>query len=78
MTFGVFWKVLVHGEQNEMMRLKAALIRDFEDNAVSYSSLPAEQTQGVCNSPRTSNWRSTHHGTLRLLSCTSGERRWPK
>ncbi|KAL5480128.1 hypothetical protein EMCRGX_G023750 [Ephydatia muelleri] len=25
--------VLVHGEQNEMMRLKAALIRDFEDNA---------------------------------------------
>ena len=27
-------KVLVHGEQNEMGRLKAALIREYEDNQV--------------------------------------------
>ena len=25
-------QVLVHGEQNEMMRLKAALIREYEEN----------------------------------------------
>ena len=29
--------VLVHGEQNEMGRLKAALIREYEDNAVRWS-----------------------------------------
>ena len=27
------WQVLVHGEQNEMARLKAALIREYEDDA---------------------------------------------
>ena len=28
----VYWQVLVHGEQNEMSRLKAALIREYEDD----------------------------------------------
>lgn len=27
-----FSQILVHGEQNEMARLKAALIREYEDN----------------------------------------------
>ena len=27
-------QVLVHGEQNEMARLKAALMREYEDNEV--------------------------------------------
>lgn len=27
-----FLQILVHGEQNEMARLKAALIREYEDN----------------------------------------------
>lgn len=27
-----FFQILVHGEQNEMARLKAALIREYEDN----------------------------------------------
>lgn len=27
-----YYQVLVHGEQNEMMRLKAALIREYEEN----------------------------------------------
>ena len=27
-------KVLVHGEQNEMARLKAAIIREYEDDEV--------------------------------------------
>ncbi len=26
------YQILVHGEQNEMARLKAALIREYEDN----------------------------------------------
>lgn len=28
----LFSQILVHGEQNEMARLKAALIREYEDN----------------------------------------------
>lgn len=28
----VYSQILVHGEQNEMARLKAALIREYEDN----------------------------------------------
>lgn len=35
--FVIFSQVLVHGEQNEMGRLKAALIREYEDNPVSYA-----------------------------------------
>ena len=27
-------KILVHGEQNEMGRLKSALLREYEDNEV--------------------------------------------
>jgi cleavage and polyadenylation specificity factor subunit 3 len=29
------FQILVHGEKNEMGRLKAALIREYEDNPVS-------------------------------------------
>lgn len=31
-------QVLVHGEQNEMARLRAALVREYEDNEVMITS----------------------------------------
>ena len=31
-------QVLVHGEQNEMARLRAALVREYEDNEVMIAS----------------------------------------
>ena len=30
--FSSIFKILVHGEQNEMSRLKAALVREYEDD----------------------------------------------
>ena len=32
LVFAMFFEVLVHGEQNEMSRLKSALIREYEDD----------------------------------------------
>lgn len=70
---------MVHGEQNEMARLKAAIIREYEDDEVWLLMWYVNTVIYMISIPsRTQVWRYIIPGILKLWSCISGEKKWPR